>query len=277
MLGPDARAQAPSVGQVVGTASEIRNERGELLPGTDPGASFFGIPSVEGALVQVLQTMDGQVYPPQPNGQPDSRNVVLMTTRVGYGYKASQAISGRFGATVTPRPGGNSKLFVRVFNAPSLQEASFYGDSQVFTVKSWKNEVFTANIAATTQPLEAGDSDGDGLSDSWEKSFGTDLAARDTDQDGLTDGEEIFAGTDALEAGSAVVVAELSFAGGTDGLLAWDSQEGRRYDVERRIGAFEGSGSFGMVTSLDGTGDRLEVVIPDAFAGDLAAYRIRVR
>jgi hypothetical protein len=222
----------PMVAQSVGVNQAIVNEFGRPLKGTDSAASLFGLAEVEGDLIQVLQATDGKIYPPSANGQPDPRNVVIKTTRIGRGVVPATVENGMFGATLSPRPGGNSKIFVRVFNAPSQEAASFYGDSQLFTVKSFANEVFMANIASTSQPLDSADDDQDGLNNSWEKSYGSNPRSADSDGDGQTDGEEIVAGTDLLDAESAFVVAKVQLQGGSV-QLSWNAVAGQTYVVER--------------------------------------------
>lgn len=266
----------PSVAQAVGVGSAILDEFGQPLQGTDPGADYFGLPVVEGDLVQVLHATDGTIYPPDVNGHPDSRNVVLSTTRIGRGTAPTMTHPAKFSAAVTPRPGGNSKIFVRVFNAPNMEESSFYGDSQTFTVKSWKNEVFTADVSATSAPLDPADSDGDGLSNSWEKSYGSDPYQTDSDGDGLTDGSEVVAGTDPLDEESLLVFAQMLPVGGDDILLRWETTEGISYRVDFAANALSGELQFEEVGALVGTGALGELLVEGGLSDDHGCFRVCV-
>ena len=55
-------------------------------------------------------------------------------------------------------------------------------------------------VAGSTTGQDAGDSDGDGLSDVVEVGLGTDPFDPDTDGDGADDGYELISGTDPLDA-----------------------------------------------------------------------------
>jgi hypothetical protein len=225
-------AAGPSVSQGVGASAPLVDEFGRTLEGTDPMSGRFGVPPVEGDFVQILMAPDGQVYAPSSDGKPDPRNWVLGTSRIGLGIAPNLAHSGRFSARITPRPGGNSRIFVRVFNAPTIREASFYADSGLFKVRSWKNEFFDIDVAATDQPLDVEDADRDGLHNSWERSYGTDPHEPDSDGDGLTDAEEVQAGTDPLDGLSSLRWRGVGLAS-TRGLeLVWTSVPGRRYRLE---------------------------------------------
>ena len=197
------------------------------------GAKLRGSLNHPGALVQVLSAPDGIIYPPLMDGRPDPRNALLErgTTRIGALTSPLLADEGLFGHSIaSPRPAGGTRIFVRVFNAPNMAEASFYGDSQVFTVED--NKVFNVRIARTDKDLDPADLDGDGLSNSWEKSLDTDPGNPDTDGDGMLDGEEFLAGTDSKDSSSMLQIARIvGFSGGGFD-IAWDSVPGRQYRVE---------------------------------------------
>jgi hypothetical protein len=265
----DVSAQ-PAVSQAVGVSAAIVDEFGHPLQGNDPAAQAFGLPVVEGDIVQILHATDNQIYPPNAQGQPDPRNVVLATTRVGLGTAPAQLTPAKFGAAVTPRPGGNSRIFVRVFNAASLDEASFYGDSQLFTVKSWKNELFVANVSATLSPMDTADADGDGLNNSWERSYGANPENADSDGDGFADKQEVVAGSDLLDSESFLALAEVRVVQGDDVLLKWASTEGVQYRVE---GAAPGA-DFEEMASVTGEAGVTESVIPDALDAGLGCFRV---
>lgn len=267
--------QAPMVSQTVGVATPIVNEFGRMLKGTESAADEFSLPVVEGDLVQILQATDGAIYPPDTSGQPHSNNVVLVNTRIGQGMSPGLPESGKFGFQLSPRPGGNSRIFVRVFNAATLDEASFYADSELFTVKSWKNEVFLADITATTIPLDVNDTDGDGLQNSWERSYGTDASVADTDQDGFTDAEEVLAGTDVLDAESFLGI-ERAYREGHALVLQWVSTAGRTYRVEFTPTAFWEHPAYEEVGVVVASGGVTQYSIPNGLQGQQGCYRVRV-
>lgn len=79
------------------------------------------------------------------------------------------------------------------------------------------------------------DSDGDGLDDTWETFFFSNLARNgtgDADSDGQSDLAEFLAGTDPTNAGSVLVVRrDLTAAGGT-ATIEWSAVPGKRYRVQ---------------------------------------------
>lgn len=221
-----------AVSQTIVLKNAVTDEFGEVLDGNDPSAVDFGLTHVEGDLVQVLLATDGTVYPPNADGTPDERNIVLHETRIGRGTLPHMQSPGGFGTSVTPRPGGNSRIFVRVFNGRDLDEATHYGDSSIFTVSSWQNKIFVADVTAADQPLDGADNDGDGLSNSMEDSLGSDKDEADSDGDGMLDSHELIAGTDALDSEDLLQIVGLSVAG--DGLLDFEveTRQGIDYRIE---------------------------------------------
>jgi len=179
---------------------------------------------------------------------------------------------------LTPRPGGNSKIFVRVFNAPDLSAASFYGDSALFTVRSWRNDDFRANVQSTGLPLDAADSDGDGLNNSWEKSYGTDPASSDSDCDGASDSEEVFAGTDPADPDSRLELHGFSVVNGGYALLRWWGAATKHYEVQTAAG---GPGApaeaYRTVAIVRGRDAEVEAYLPGILEEELCAVRIRIR
>jgi hypothetical protein len=128
-------------------------------------------------------------------------NPLLTTNSVcGIGYGASTTNSGRFAMAIPNRPQPGTKIFARVFNAPTLAEASFYADSKVGVAQAGsKTSVVLAFGEA--QPLDPGDADGDGLNNSWEKALGiNDRLTPDYDGDGMSDLQEMRAGTNPKDA-----------------------------------------------------------------------------
>jgi len=269
-------AQAPAGSQFVGATDGIRDEFGALLQGVEPGAVEHGLPYTEGDRVQILQAPDNVIYPPDQNGAADPRNPVLMTTRIGRGVSPTLGRSGQFSAALAPRPGGNSRIFVRVFNAPTLEEATFYGDSQLFMVKNWKHEVFLADIDKTALPLDPYDDDGDGLHNSWEASYGTDSKTVDTDGDGFSDGEEVSAHTDVLDAESFLSIRDVRVKANGDLEFGWDAAPGARYRVQRAAGTGNAEPVFVTIATVTATNERAFFAVPEEETGEGYLFRVVV-
>jgi len=269
-----AAALPPVVSQLVYVQQPLTDEYGQVLEGTDPQSSYFGIEPVEGTLVQIFQAVDGVVYPPNAQGQPDARNVLLLQTRVGLGAAINQARPGVFSAHLSPRPMSGTKIFVRVFNASDMADASFYKDSQLFSVSWTVNTNFNAMFSTPMRPLDQADDDGDGIVNSWEKSAGTDAQAADTDGDGIPDGEEAVAGTSATSADSMFVVANMIPVEPDHVRLTWSSSANRIYTIQRREGLNDDA-DFITLHVVNGNGREMEYMAPGS-EGGMAFYRIKV-
>jgi hypothetical protein len=267
-------AAPPMVSQAIAADHVITDEFGAALLGTDPAASHFGLAVVEGDLVQVLLAVDGIIYPPALDGSPHILNEVLKELRIGVGAAPNDSNPGRFGTVLSPRPAGGSKLFVRVFNAPTLAESTFYRDSQVFEVSGIQNALFSAVFAGAAKALDEADDDGDGVNNSWELSQATNPLAADSDGDGLTDYEEWIAGTDPTSFDSAPVISEVRFMPPAHMMLVFPTVTGRIYRVEQRIG-FSDDASFIMIETVTGNGDFFHLEMA-AQAGAQGTYRVTV-
>lgn len=233
LVAPLARAaNPPMVSQVITMKSVGVDEFQEVLQGTDPAVTWLGLPFVAGDLVQILLTSDGVTHPPLSDGTPDARDTVLATTYIGRGISPKPGQPGRFSCALNPRPGGGSKIYVRVFNAGSLQQSSFYSDSQVFTVSSTSSELFVPVFTGGMMALNTTDSDGDGLHDSWEASYQSDPNETDSDGDGLSDGDEEIAGTSMIEENSYFGVANITRISADTLRVSWDSQLHRTYTLQ---------------------------------------------
>lgn len=234
-----AAAPAMTIPLSFAITNGVVDEFGNLLPGTSSASPDFGIPYVEGAIVQILGASSG-VYPPDTNGVPHPLNPVLKVFRIGQGAPPDAAASGMVSGSIdtfnrATTPSSNIFIFARVFNKPDLNDASFYADSQIFKVPFYganEYETFFANVTATTNQLDPSDYDGDGLSRSWEKSFGTNPDDPDTDGDGMIDGHEIRAGTGPLDPNSLLIMVQIEPVNDTDALLTWDAVPGKLYQVQ---------------------------------------------
>jgi len=266
-------AQPPVVSQSIYVSSPLLNEFGQRLKGTDSGASYFGHEVVEGDIVHIYLATNGVIYPPNALGVADSRNSLLMESRIGRGSSAKEVNPGTFSIHMTPRPASGSKLFVRVFNAPSGDQTSFYMDSQLFTVSWTADNIFQAEFAAGIKPLDTADNDGDGVNNSWEKSHGTDLENADSDNDGLIDPDELIAGTEPTNSDSTFIVGNLQPISSEFMRLTWKSEVGRIYTVEKNEGI--NSGIFNVVDIVSGNGTDYELIVPGS-TNAAVFYRIKV-
>jgi len=174
----------------VWTSAALQDETGYLLRGTNPMRE--GWDGRVGDLLQVINVGgDGEINPPDPSGQPTGDDTVLTSTHIGIGVRHSAQDTGRFCFQVGRPP--ETDIYARVFNASTLEEATFYGDSTVFPFFDSRSKDFAVDdfeLTAADQPLDTADDDGDGLNNSWEKSRGTAVDDPDSDADGLLDGEE---------------------------------------------------------------------------------------
>lgn len=227
-LGLCAGAHAQKVALKYGTTNAVLNEFGNLLPGTA---------SNPGAYVQILEAKQGK-FLPDTNGVSDARNPILGTSQIGRGTDPSKGPLGKVAGsldTLADRSSANNTntIFARIFNKGSVEESSFYTDSQLFVVPVFGDRYATFFIKATKTdtPLDGSDNDGDGLNASWEKSYTTDPNNSDTDNDGISDGHEILAGTDPLDPQDLLLMVELKPQGGNL-LVFWDAVAGKNYQLE---------------------------------------------
>lgn len=247
----------------------------------------------------VLWAPSNTVYPPNADGTPHPLNppVAGGISAIGRQTAPSLANPGRFGITLAdPRP-KSGRIFVRVFNKPTLEESSFYADSEIFTISG--NTRFIAHIGATTNAIDTADPDGDGLHNSWEKSYGTDPANPDTDGDGIPDGEEIALGGhpaladtdgdgisdfDEFRAGTALsdpasylgISDAETFPDGEALTIEWASVPGKLYRVEGTTNLLEGSFAdlSGIVPASPGV--RTSVVLTNALE-EIKPLFLRIR
>ena len=252
-------ANPPMVSQLVTMKAAGHDEFGLVLQGTDPAVAWFGLPFVAGDLVHVLLSSDGAIHPPLPNGDPDPRDTLLTTTRIGQGVSPKPGSPGRFSCAVNPRPGGGAKIYVRVFNAPVPNQLSFYADSQLFTVSSTSSELFIPVFTNGMVALDTGDSDGDGLHNSWETSYQSDPNEVDSDGDGQTDGEEEIAGTEMTSEESYFGVTRITPLSPDTVRVSWDSLPQRTYTLECvGLGATQPPR---VLAVMNGTGGEQEKVV----------------
>ncbi|HMO51536.1 MAG TPA: thrombospondin type 3 repeat-containing protein [Kiritimatiellia bacterium] len=216
------QAQFLSVPLYYGSTNSIVNEFDVMLQGTalEPGD-----------LVQLLRADHG-IYPPNRDGTPHVFNPVLAEARIGMGTDYAAGAIGKFSASVSINRFVVTPMFVRVYNRYTLDESSFYGDSQIYSNSVTTYGVFVAQVPKTCLPLDPDDDDGDGLSNSLEKSLGTDPLLVDTDGDGVPDDKELLAGTNPLDPTDHLQMARVRISPQGDILVHWNSAPGKRYQLE---------------------------------------------
>ena len=289
MLFAAGLSMAQTVPLHLGTTTPIKDEFGITLTGTmlvDPSLCDR---------VEVLWATNG-IFPPDVNGIPDSRNALVTggVTTMGSLTDPAWINPGLFSASIAnPRPSVGAKLFVRVFNAPTREAASFYGDSELFTVDSEYSYVYDVTIS-TMLPLDPADNDSDGLNNSWEESLLTDPDSADTDGDGMKDGDEFRAGTDGANPDDLLQLSEVQGKGPTrleddgdggmhsmmvveDAVVTWDSKPGKRYRIEYSPDDLAREPAFSNVTDVvTATDTQSTVTVSGGLMHNRGTFRIRL-
>lgn len=229
MLGAWAASAQISAPLDVTVSSPVRNSNGSVLQGSNPSARKFGLTVHAGALVQVIDAgPNGRPDLPKRGGEPAGDDTLFATTVIGQGIAPNVPNSGQFAVSFYPPPPEGSRVYVRVFNAPTLAGATRWGQSNPHLVQG--SAVFDASVLglwATTQPL------------------GTDPLTTDTDGDGVSDYEELLANTNADDSG------DLLRAGGPvgRGAVTIDGRAGRRYHLLRSADDLTGQMEWVIVAS----------------------------
>ena len=222
----------------LGNLVPVRDESGRPMQG-----SYLPANAANRSLVEIRLAVDGLIRPPDTNGGAHPLNPPLATNSVcGVGLNASTANSGLFCLAFPLRPPAGTRIFARVYNAPTVAEASFYADSQVVMALALGVSLVLSFDPAL--PLDSGDDDGDGLANSWEQVLGTsDRPVSDYDGDGMSDLFEMLAGTDPTDPASLLaflvarpesgaVLPEGIDPAATRMHLRWQTVPGKRYQLE---------------------------------------------
>lgn len=215
----------------VGNVEPVRDEYGRLMTG-----SHLPSGSSERSLVEIRTSTDGIIRPPATNGAPHPWNPLLFPGSTGgMGMNTASPDSGVFCMVLSNRPAPGTKLFVRAYNAPTREEASFYADSPMAEVPAHESSV--AVVFGAAQPLDDADDDGDGLNNSWERSMGTaDRPTADYDEDGMSDLHEMLAGTLATDSDSLLAFRtirdENQAVPGRTVRVRWQSVPGKKYQLQ---------------------------------------------
>lgn len=271
LFASPAQGEPLAIPVAIGTSTPVTDEFGVNLRGSATG------PDTGSDLVQVLWATNG-IEPPDVEGMPSANNppVAGGESHVGSLTAPDLVDAGLFSvALFDPRPPENSKIFVRVFNAPTLAGASFYADSQVLTVSG--NANLYINITATTNPLDPGDIDNDGLNNSWEKSLGANPENPDTDGDGMSDGDEHRAGTDVLDENSVFVAVQINPDANGHVAVAWDSVAGKSYQIECMAGPWADPVCYTNVSGVIRATDVVtETMITNGLLSGMGKFRVRL-
>lgn len=224
----------------VGNIAPVRDEYGREMMGSNRSAD-----AANRSRVEIRTSTDGIIRPPYADGSAHPYNPLLKTNSVGgMGQNVASSDTGLFCLVLADRPGPGTKFFARAFNAPTAAEASFYADSAMVTIPTSSNATSMTVVFCAAKPLDAGDVDGDGLNNSWEKSMGTDdRATADYDGDGMLDLHEMYAGTSGTDPESRLAFRSIqreagavpSGAGGAGTKsvrVRWQSVPGRRYQLQ---------------------------------------------
>jgi len=128
----DRAAAQLSQPQGVWCSAAISNYNGSILPGNaDPALSNF-CTVVPGCVVEIISVgSNGMAHVPNVNGSPSGGDSNLFTTFIGEGVTCETL--GQFSTSFYPPPAVGTKLYGRVFNAPSLGQATYWGQSSNFT------------------------------------------------------------------------------------------------------------------------------------------------
>lgn len=241
----------------------------------EQGIPLQGSFSAPGDCVQIYWASNGVIHAPAVDGSPHANNPPMVGGEGAIGKLArpSDPAPGTFAYALNqPRPANGSKFFVRVFNAKTPEEATFYADSSLLTASG--NDILKVSFTATTHALDTRDVDQDGLNNSWERSLGSDENKPDSDDDGMTDGDEFAAGTDVTDADSVMAILQLSST--ADGVrIRWASVPGKNYSVQRQTGLLNGCFETvaDPVTAVD---SETEMLLEESPAASRALYRIQL-
>jgi hypothetical protein len=147
----NASAQLGSPQDVYNSVS-MYNAYGVVLPGNADPALSNDCSIVPGCLVEILSDGSNNVaHVANLDGSPSGGDTILFTTFVGEGIGCETL--GQFSTSFYPPPSIGTKIYARVFNAPSTGQASAWGQSADFTTDgSSVMDLSILGLKATTMP-----------------------------------------------------------------------------------------------------------------------------
>ncbi len=251
----------------VGNLVPVLDQFGNPMAGSDLPAEAAGRCRVELRIAK-----NSKIIPPTVDGMADESNPLVTPDSVcGIGQDASTPDSGIFCMVFTYRLPPGTKIFARVFNAPTLEESTFYVDSLVARVP--KNGSCVVLNFGEAQPLDTRDIDADGLINSWETVLGTDdRFSSDYDGDGISDLNEWRSGTSLTDETSQLAFssiqrdeAPMSRTAGGDlshsVRVRFQSVPGRTYEVQYMSSPLVGQQEFTAVGIQTANADQCEMLV----------------
>ena len=223
----------------VGNLAPVQDEYGRPMRGSRLSSDAASRPRVELRVAPGWQ----RVAPTTTGGASPLNPLVTEDSHGGIGLNAAESDSGLFCMVFPQRPPTNLIVFARAYNAPTAAEATFYADSFPVRIPAPAGESSLVLAFEPAKPLDPGDDDADGLTNSWEKLLGTDdRPSADYDGDGMLDLHEMLAGTDPTDPGSLLVFRSIrredapAPADAGEAVksvrIRWQSVPGRRYQLQ---------------------------------------------
>lgn len=232
----------------------IRNANGTLLPGSNPDVTG----DTNGCLVQILTVgLNGSADLPAATGAPGGDDLVFATTTIGKGIAPNVPLSGRLSDSIYPAPANGTRVYARVFNAPTLAGATRWGQSASFLVAGAAvMDISPLGLGATTQ------------------SVGVNPTLVDSDNDGRSDYEELVANTNPLDDQDGLSAGPFTLTAGNASVPV-QGRAGRHYTLQRALDLlnWQDIGATQAVT----VGTSLLLADPNPPVSEKAFYRVRVR
>lgn len=171
---------------------------GNIAPVLDqfkkPIKGSWSEPEQTRSLIEIRLANDGIIRPPNFDGISHYKNPLLRKSSCG--LMAMGIDSGLFCEIFPRRIDTTNKIFARAYNGKTAEESTFYANTPVYDIPK-QQESCIVLVFGDARPIDSRDSDGDGLNNSWEETFGTDdISTWDYDNDGMSDLNEMLAGTD---------------------------------------------------------------------------------